>query len=633
MKKILTLPLALISILIFFSLSTSAVNNNIQSSIPVKLNETLSITFETKEDDDAYDQERWLCFTPDTTGYFNINIDNPYYGDSENDTYICLYESSSNAIDDDYTKYEDMESSTDNISFSAKLNENQKYYIYIHVCSCLGIENPHTMTLNVTKGEQPPQSAESITNGETVNVYLNEDEWRHSIKFVPTETNYYEFFATCLDIENIELTILDSIGEYITSDSLNGYTNECSVTNKLKANNIYYLKVSYWGTSTDYIDISIKSDIHEHIFSEANEYISKASSYYDGYIENECSKCEDTIKTVIPKVEISLSKQEFTYNKKTQKPTLTVTDSTGKVFKEGIDYSVTYPKSSIDADNYYITVTIDNAFYDVDDEVYYYIKEQAIDDLDIKLSETKFSYGEKPTIEIPGLKEGKDFECDIWYWGFGEQKATIYGIGNYTGEKEISFTVIPADISGLKVSKTTSSSMTLSWKEDKYYSAQYYQIYDVKKKKIIKTVSSDNLSYTIKGLKAGTTYSFKVRGYSKENGEKYYGEWETITGVTRPASTSLTSLKSSKAKTFTAKWDKQTSATGYQIQYSTSSKFSSYKTVKVSKNSSTSKTVSSLKSGKKYYVRIRTYKTVKINGKSKTVYSSWSKAKSITVKK
>ncbi|MBQ5904371.1 MAG: fibronectin type III domain-containing protein [Clostridia bacterium] len=148
----------------------------------------------------------------------------------------------------------------------------------------------------------------------------------------------------------------------------------------------------------------------------------------------------------------------------------------------------------------------------------------------------------------------------------------------------------------------------------------------------MKTVSSDSLSYTIKDLKAGTVYDFKVRGYSKENGEKYYGEWTTITGATNPANASFNSLKSSKAKTFTAKWDKQSSATGYQIQYSTSSNFSNAKTVKITKNSTTSKTVSSLKSGKKYYVKIRTYKTVKVNGKSKTVYSSWSKAMSVKVK-
>ncbi|MGN0522144.1 MAG: fibronectin type III domain-containing protein, partial [Eubacterium sp.] len=77
-------------------------------------------------------------------------------------------------------------------------------------------------------------------------------------------------------------------------------------------------------------------------------------------------------------------------------------------------------------------------------------------------------------------------------------------------------------------------------------------------------------------------------------------------------------------------WKKLTTqTTGYQIQYSTSSKFTKAKTVTVSKNSTTSKTISKLKANKKYYVRVRTYKTVD----GKKIYSAWSKAKSVTTKK
>ncbi|MDE6412954.1 MAG: fibronectin type III domain-containing protein, partial [Eubacterium sp.] len=97
----------------------------------------------------------------------------------------------------------------------------------------------------------------------------------------------------------------------------------------------------------------------------------------------------------------------------------------------------------------------------------------------------------------------------------------------------------------------------------------------------------------------------------------------------KPKTTTLSSV-TAKSKGFTAKWKKEaTQTTGYQIQYSTSSKFSSAKTVTVSKNSTTSKAVSKLKAKKKYYVRIRTYKIV---GKTK-IYSDWSKSKAVTTKK
>ncbi len=101
----------------------------------------------------------------------------------------------------------------------------------------------------------------------------------------------------------------------------------------------------------------------------------------------------------------------------------------------------------------------------------------------------------------------------------------------------------------------------------------------------------------------------------------------------KPKSTSISRLTSGKKK-FTVKWKKQsTQTTGYQIQYSTSSKFKTSKTVTVSKNKTTSKTIKDLKAKKKYYVRVRSYKTVKINGKSTKIYSSWSKAKAVTTKK
>lgn len=92
---------------------------------------------------------------------------------------------------------------------------------------------------------------------------------------------------------------------------------------------------------------------------------------------------------------------------------------------------------------------------------------------------------------------------------------------------------------------------------------------------------------------------------------------------------SLSSV-SAKSKGFKASWKKVSSVTGYQIQYATNSKFTKgKKTATVSSASAVSKSVTKLKAKKKYYVRIRTYKTIK----GKKYYSSWSKAKTVTTKK
>ena len=82
-------------------------------------------------------------------------------------------------------------------------------------------------------------------------------------------------------------------------------------------------------------------------------------------------------------------------------------------------------------------------------------------------------------------------------------------------------------------------------------------------------------------------------------------------------------------KGFTAKWKKVSAATGYQIQYALNSKFTkSKKTVKITKAATTSKKITKLEAKKKYYVRIRAYKTVG----EKTYYSEWGKSKTVTTK-
>ena len=100
-----------------------------------------------------------------------------------------------------------------------------------------------------------------------------------------------------------------------------------------------------------------------------------------------------------------------------------------------------------------------------------------------------------------------------------------------------------------------------------------------------------------------------------------------------PKSTSISKLTAGRKK-LTVRWKKQqTQTTGYQIQYATSAKFKGAKTITVPKSKATSKTISRLKAKKKYYVRIRTYKTVKVNGKPKKIYASWSKVQTVKIKR
>ena len=144
-----------------------------------------------------------------------------------------------------------------------------------------------------------------------------------------------------------------------------------------------------------------------------------------------------------------------------------------------------------------------------------------------------------------------------------------------------------------------------------------------------------------KTLKKGTDYTVAYsnninvgKATIKITGKGNYTGTATKTFKINPRGTSIKKVTAG-TKAFTTAWTPQNTKmktsyiTGYQIQYSTSSSFASgNKIVTATKYSTSMKTVKSLAKGKKYYVRIRTYKTV---GGVK-YYSSWSASKAVTTK-
>lgn len=171
---------------------------------------------------------------------------------------------------------------------------------------------------------------------------------------------------------------------------------------------------------------------------------------------------------------------------------------------------------------------------------------------------------------------------------------------------------------------------------------------------------TDAQNLTVKISKTSVTYNGKVQKPSvtvyNQNGQKIPSAYYTVkySSNTKPGKASVTvnfsciffgsktasfiikpqkptqnKLKSKAKKQLNISWKKDKNVSGYEIKYSTSSKFTkkTTKTVKAGKNA-TSATVKKLKSGKKYYVKIRSYKT--IDGKK--YHSSYSSTKNIKVK-
>ena len=124
-----------------------------------------------------------------------------------------------------------------------------------------------------------------------------------------------------------------------------------------------------------------------------------------------------------------------------------------------------------------------------------------------------------------------------------------------------------------------------------------YKYYYRKKGGSWKTATSTSTSYTFKKLTKSGLYEFKVAGIDKNGNEGA----ATTPSYRYIAKTSVTKATAGKGKV-TVKWKKYSGATGYRIQYSTSSKFSNPSTVTVGKV--TSKTISGLTKGKYYYFRV-----------------------------
>ena len=136
-------------------------------------------------------------------------------------------------------------------------------------------------------------------------------------------------------------------------------------------------------------------------------------------------------------------------------------------------------------------------------------------------------------------------------------------------------------------------------------------------------------------LKNGTDYTVSYSNNKKVGkatvkitGKGKYGGVITKTFKINPAKQEIQKL-TAKSKAFFVDWAQKGSATGYEVQYATNSKFTGAKKVTITNNKTDKTTVSKLSANKKYYVRVRSYTTV---GGTK-YYGAWSAVKNVTTKK
>ena len=237
----------------------------------------------------------------------------------------------------------------------------------------------------------------------------------------------------------------------------------------------------------------------------------------------------------------------------------------------------------------------------------------------VTLSTSTYAYdgkAKKPgvTVKLNGktLKNGTDYTVSYSNnTKVGTAKVTITGKGNYTGSVSKTYSIKnnfkKATVSGISTKAFTGKNIT----------------------------QSITVKYNGKTLKNGTDYTVSYSNNKKIGtatvkiaGKGSYTGTITKTFKINPAKQEIQKL-TAKSKAFFVDWAQKGSATGYEIQYATNSKFTSAKKVTITNNKTDKTTVSKLSGKKKYYVRVRSYTTVK----GTKYYGAWSASKSVTTKK
>ena len=237
----------------------------------------------------------------------------------------------------------------------------------------------------------------------------------------------------------------------------------------------------------------------------------------------------------------------------------------------------------------------------------------------VTLSTSTYAYDGKAktpsvTVKVGGKTLKNDTDYTVSYSNntkVGTAKVTITGKGNYTGSVSKTYIIKnnfkKATVSGISTKAFTGKNIT----------------------------QSITVKYNGKTLKKGTDYTVSYSNNKsigtvtvKIAGKGSYTGTITKTFKINPAKQEIQKLKA-KSKAFFVDWAQKGSATGYEIQYATNSKFTSAKKVTITNNKTDKATVSKLSGKKKYYVRVRSYTTVK----GTKYYGAWSASKSVTTKK
>ena len=342
---------------------------------------------------------------------------------------------------------------------------------------------------------------------------------------------------------------------------------------------------------------------------------------------------KDIASIDLSKCRIVLQPGSYIYDGSAKKPKVSVYGGPeGILLNEDIDYIVSYI-ANINAGSAKVIVTaVKGSVCTGTGTAAFMINPQPIKGITAALSNTSYIYSGKeckPSVSLisqTGKHLIKDLDFMVAYGNnvnAGTSTVTITGKGNYTGSIVKNVNIGQAS---QKITVDTSS-YTKTYGDKAFYikanSTAGSKLTYMSSSKSVAAVDAKG-KVTIKGCGKATItlLGAATNNYSKAS--------SAIVITVTPKRLGIKKLDSPKKKTIKITWKKDSNVSGYQLQYSTSKKFSNSttKSVTLKKNKYTSKTIGKLKSKKNYYVRIRGYKTA---GKNK-LYGKWSAVKKIRVK-
>lgn len=332
---------------------------------------------------------------------------------------------------------------------------------------------------------------------------------------------------------------------------------------------------------------------------------------------------------------ISISEQNYVYDGTPKKPAVSVYYN-GILLSENVDYSLTYSDFVV-AGTAKVTVTGINSYTGSVTKVYT-IKPITFNSKNLSVTFDKTSlvyYGSAvhPVMYVSfnGQPLVQDVDYKVTYSknnAPGRATVKITGIGNFAGSVSKTFIISPQKVNSVSIAKNSATTATVSWGKVDKVSGYEILKYDANKNSFVHAVyaSADSTSYKFTKLQNSALHSYIVKAYKTIDGDKYFGEQSDAVSVfIKPAKAQLTSV-TMKNSTLNVEW-KKLDCTGYEIIYTTDSKFKKgLKTVKIKNSNKTKKAIKKLKKGKKYYVKVRAYAVnngKKLYGSKSTMLSSY----------